>query len=142
MPRYQWSVTTPSQTARQDRVRQTITVDELVLVAGNRFAPPGADGEVKARILFGARSLLPVEAGSPAVLPERSDMVDLNFQLPGVPNQVRLEAWAPDADFQHTVTATVDTTTPENVPAEVVLTDVAPSVGTGEPVETDRPPEL
>lgn len=59
MSRYQWSATVPPQTDKVDSVTETITVEERVLTAGNRFVPPGADGEVLARLNFGARSILP-----------------------------------------------------------------------------------
>jgi len=142
MSRYQWSATVPPQTDKVDSVTETITVEERVLTAGNRFAPPGADGEVLARLNFGARSILPSPESTPSVLPERADMVDLNFRLPGVPTELELEVWAPNADFQHTVTATVDTKEAENVAQEVVLRDVSPVAATGERVDRGLPEDL
>lgn len=124
MPRYRLAATVPAQTAVEDAVTQRIEVEEQVVTEGFLFVPPGSADEVKARLLFGETSLLPTESSDPTVLPGTTDPAVIDFRLPGTPNVIELRAWAPDADFQHTVFARFDTREPDRARSVSDLIDL------------------
>jgi hypothetical protein len=92
-----------------DAVTDSIRVQEPVLVRGFRFVPPGATFEVSATLRYGDRQLLPQPPSDRTLVPGTAEPVQIGFVDLGTPYEVTLRAFAPNADFAHTVKAQVDT---------------------------------
>ena len=105
MPLYELSVTTNVQSSEGDAVTSSVEVDEGFVEEGLIFIDPGSNGEVRAQLRFGDRSLLPASESGFVSVPANRAFVPINFVLPGSPNDIELRAWAPDADFTHEVIA-------------------------------------
>jgi hypothetical protein len=108
MPRYQLSVDVPAQSDQSQAVVESIEVDERYVRQALRFAPPGSNNTVKAVLQSGDRPLLPTAESDPVVLTNNRTFAPVQARLPGAPNDLTVRAWAPDADFPHTVTVFVD----------------------------------
>lgn len=108
MPRYQLSATVPAGTPESDAVVEAIEIEERWVQEGFLYAPPGAAFSVNAELRFGERRLLPTEGSDPTTVPEVTDPAPIRFAVPGVPNELTMRVWSPDAEFQHTVKAVVD----------------------------------
>lgn len=140
MPLYQTSVTTNAQTGEVDAVTSTVEVEERVIQAGMIFIDPSANGEVEAQLRFGDAQLLPHANGETFQVPAVRNFAPINRQLPGVPTEIELRAWAPDADFQHPVFAQIETVSLENATDKVQLVSVGQS-GQG-PAVTPTPEDI
>jgi hypothetical protein len=113
MPRYQVTAEVPAETTRGGQVRERIEVDERFIERGLRFAAPGSAFEVKAVVTAGDRVLLPTAASDPTVIPGNRQPAPINARLPGLPSEIEVRAWAPDADFPHTLKVFLDLTPEE-----------------------------
>jgi hypothetical protein len=140
MPRYQTQVTVPPQTGQADAVEGVLVLDERYIQDGLLFVPIGADGEVKARLLFGERSLLPTPDSDPTLIEGATDPAPIREFVPGTPARLTVRVWAPDADFPHTVTARVDAVAEGRANPLQRLTDLITGGGGARPART-QPPE-
>jgi hypothetical protein len=89
-------------------VESSIEVNQAVIQDGFMFTPPGSAGEVFAELRWGERVILPEGQSDRRLVPATTDPAPINYQSPSVPQTLTLRAWAPDADYQHRVTARVD----------------------------------
>lgn len=109
MPRYQLRVDVPAQTGEASAVTDSVSVDEQVVTDGVLYVDPGAADEVRAQLRFGDRPLLPAEGSDLTTIPGDTDPAPIQVTLPGVPQEVQLRAWAPNADNSHVVLGRFDT---------------------------------
>lgn len=123
MPRYQLSAEIPAETARPDQVRERIEVEERFVDRGLRFAAPGSAFEVKAVVTAGDRVILPTADSDPTVIPGNRQPAPINTRLPGRPSEIEVRAWAPNADFPHTLQVLLDLTPEEEARPLQRLTD-------------------
>jgi len=124
MPLYTRQVTVPAQTAESAAVRVRTEVDERVVTEAEVFIDPGSNGEVNVVLLDGESRILPERAGDPVSKPETTGPVPLSHELPGIPGQVTIKAWAPDADFEHEVIVNFETAPESRANPLQRLTDV------------------
>lgn len=121
MPRYRMRLDVPESTAQSASVSTSIEVDELVIEEGLLFVPPGSRDFVSAELRYGDRRLLPTSNSTPVLLANVPERGPINVQLPGVPTDIELRAWAPDTTEQHTVTAAFNAVPVENAAQAVRL---------------------
>jgi hypothetical protein len=98
----------PPQTPEDSAVVSDVEVEQGVIQDGFMFTPPGSAGEVFAELRWGERVILPEGDSDRRLVPATSDPAPINYQSPSVPQTLTLRAWAPDAEYQHRVTARVD----------------------------------
>lgn len=136
MPVHTLAVDVPAQTNEGGRETDRTEVEVPVVTEAEIWIDPGAFDEVRARLRVGEANLIPEPSGRPIQKPGTTGPVPVNKRLPGVPGDVTLEAWAPDADFLHPVVANVEVKAPENVVQEVRL--VEENLGTAAEREPGR----
>jgi hypothetical protein len=115
MPLYSRIVQVDAQTPAEDAVEVMTEVREEVVTEAEVFIDPGSNGEVRVVLLDGETRVLPASEGDPIAKPGTSGPVPLDHRLPGVPSEVTVKVWAPDADFPHEVIVSWETRPPEQV---------------------------
>jgi len=133
MALYTRQLTVPAQTAETDAVRVETEVDEQVVTEAEVFIDPGSNGEVDVVLLDGESRILPERAGDPISKPGTTGPVPLTHELPGIPGQVTVKSWAPDADFEHEVIVNVETRARGRANPLQRLTDVFSGGGSARP---------
>jgi hypothetical protein len=140
MPLYTRQIRVPAQTAESNAVRIQTEVDERVITEAEVFIDTGSNGEVNVVVLDGESRILPERAGDPISKPETTGPVPLAYELPGVPGQVTIKAWAPDADFEHEVIVNFETRAASRANPLQRLVETFRSGGTARPASR-IPPE-
>jgi len=112
MPQYSRTVQVEPQTAETDAVTVLTEVDEQVITEASVFIDEGSNGEVRVVLLDGETRIVPEQAGDPIAKPGSTGPVPLDHRLPGVPANVTVKVWAPDADYAHEVIVTWETREP------------------------------
>ena len=105
-------VSVPAGTARSAAVEVDVRVEERFVSEAAVFFPAGVNGEVFVELVAGERRLFPAQEGDPAVGVGSVGPAGVRETLPGAPNVVTWRAWAPDADFPHTVVGRVEVEDP------------------------------
>jgi hypothetical protein len=128
VPRYQIQVDIPAGTTQPNAVTESVTVDERYVEEGVRFAAPGSANTVKARLFDGETQLLPVNDSDPTVIPGNRNTAPIRHTLPSSPSEITVRAFAPDSDFDHTLTVIVDVVEVEkSTPLQRLLNRLTPT---------------
>jgi len=134
MPRHIMSVDIPSATKRDEAVTTSVTVEQAVLDEGFIFIDDGAKNRIRAEVVFGNRRVIPHPNSEPQQIPGITNVASVDVQLPGVPNELTLRAWGPNADNDHDAIAVLDMKEPGDVAQDVRLVG-----GEEDPTATARP---
>lgn len=127
MTLYSLNLTVPASTGRDSAVVRDVRVDKQLIDRATVFIDPGSNGEVNVQIQSGEALLIPAIEGDPITKPGQTGPVTIDRRLPGVPNEVTVRAWAPNADFSHEVIAQVVTEEEEDEARDVRIVDAARS---------------
>lgn len=127
MPLYELTVTTSAQQAESAANTASVELEHPVITEGMVFIDRASNGEVRAQLRVGETPVLPHSNAATVSVPGRNGPAPINRRLPGVPGDVELRAWAPDADFAHDVIAQVEAVSEDNATQQVRV------VGAGQP---------
>lgn len=136
MALYTLATGTPTQATQGSANTDTVSVDERGIGDVEIFITKDAFTEVRAGLFVGDRRVFPEPEGQPIQKPGNTGPVSLNYVLPGVPAEVELQAWAPNADFQHRVVCNVEAVPPDELTQPVRLESVGRATRERQPTPT------
>lgn len=115
MALYELSVATNAQQAEGSASTATIETEQQVIREALIFIDPSSNGEVLAQLRFGDSVVFPHPNAGTVSAPGRNGPTPIKTQLPGVPTDIQLRAWAPNADFSHEVIAQFEAVPPDEI---------------------------
>jgi len=129
MALYTLATDTPTQADFPDSNTDTVQIDEKGIRDVEIFITEDSYTEVKAGLFFGDKRIFPDPAGKPIQKPGTTGPVPLDFILSGVPNELELQAWAPDADFSHRAVCNIEAIPPDELTQPVRIEAVGSTGG-------------